>query len=199
MSEHLMYLACFRELEKSAGFGTRAATWAAGHAAQVGGAMRNFARDTGSAAIGAVRPSAWKAGIQAGKAEMRNGPLAAGMMAVSVPLTGIDVVRTMRTKVDPTTGRQIGLGERAAVAAGRVGSSVAGMRYMNMSGGWGGLARGVGVQVGGGMATDAVTSRVGRAIDGLVARKPPGAAGALGGYAHPATAAGGAPVARGVS
>jgi hypothetical protein len=197
MSEHLMYLACFRELEKSAGFGTRAATWAAGHAAQVGGAVKSFAHDVGSSALGTVRPSAWKAGIQAGRAEMKNGPLAAGMTALAVPLTAADVVHTMRTKVDPATGRQLGLGERAAVAAGHVGSTVAGMRYMNMAGG--GFVRGIGVQVGGGMITDAVTSRAGRAVDSLAARRSPSAVGALGGYAHPATAAGGAPVARGVS
>jgi hypothetical protein len=194
-----MYRACFRELEKSAGLGTRAAAWAGGHAAQVGGAVKHFAHDVGDAALGTVRPSAWKAGVQAGREEMKKGPLAAGMTALMVPMTAADTVHTMKTKVDPVTGRQIGLGERTAVAAGRIGSSVAGMRYMNAQSG--GFLRGMGVQAGGAVLTDAVTSRVGRAADNLAARKPP--ATAIGaGVGTPNRVVphlgGGTPVARGV-
>jgi hypothetical protein len=199
-----VYRACFRELEKQAGVGTRAATWAAEHGAAVGGAVKRFAGDVGEAAVGAVRPSAWKAGIDAGVAEGRKGVGSALMMGATVPLTALDVAHTMKTKVDPSTGRQIGLGERSAVAAGRIGASVAGMRYMNLGRGAGAIARGVGVLMGGGMLTDAVTSRAGRAVDNVAAPRPittdpsAGVARRQGPY-HPAAVAGGAPVARGVT
>ncbi len=181
-----VYRACFLELAKEAGAGQRVLEWGARAAERAGGAVTRFGRDTAEMAVGTFRPSAWREGIHAGQQEFKKGLLNKVMIGSMVPFTAMDTVHTMRTSTDPETGRRIGLAERGMVAAGRIGSGVAGLKYMNMD--QGGFLRGMGVQVGAGMATDAVTRRVGRAID----------SGASAVFRHPAAAAGGAPVAAGV-
>jgi len=188
-----IYKACFRELGKEAGLGTQVLE----HAGNAAGAIGRFGRDVGEAAIGAFRPSAIREGAHEALNEARRGKWNAAGVALTVPFTAADTVHTLKTNTDPMTGRHIGLAERGAVAAGRIGSGIAGFRYMNSTQG---VVRGMGVQAAGGMLTDAMTSRVGRAVDNLAAHRPAAAdmraAGpAVGRYQ---TTHGGSPLARGV-
>lgn len=196
-----IYKSCFRELQKEAGLGTQVLEHAGGAARAVG----RFGRDVGEAAVGAFRPSAIREGAHEALNEAGKGKMHALGVGITAPLMAHDTMHTLKTDTDPMTGRHIGVAERGAVAAGRLGAGISGFRYMNSTQG---IVRGMGVQVLGGMGTDAVTSRVGRAVDNLASRRPAasgmGASNNIGhnvggGYAeyHPAAAAGGAPVARG--